>query len=146
MTPETIFLICNNGVLPAWLLLAVAPSWSGTQRIVHQIWIPCLLGAVYLAVFVTGPAAPDGGGMTSLDGVMKLFSSPQFTLVGWVHYLVFDLFIGAWEVRDARRRSIHHGFVVPCLFLTLMAGPVGLLAYLVVRWVICREVTLEETA
>ncbi len=83
--------------------------------------------------------------MTSLGGVMALFSSPHIMLVGWVHYLVFDLFVGAWEVRDARRRSIHHGMVVPCLFLTLMVGPVGLLAYLVLRWTLRREVGLEET-
>ncbi len=145
MTPETIFTICNYGVLPAWLLLAVAPAWSGTQRIVQQIWIPCLLGALYLFVFVTAPAAPARGGMTSLGGVMALFSSPHIMLVGWVHYLVFDLFVGAWEVRDARRRSIDHGMVVPCLFLTLMVGPVGLLVYLVLRWTLRREVGLEET-
>jgi hypothetical protein len=146
MTPETIFAICNYAVLPAWLLLALAPSWSGTHRIVGQIWIPCLLGAVYLSVFLTGPAAPEGGGMGTLSGVMTLFSAPHIMLVGWVHYLAFDLFVGAWEVRDARRRSIPHGFVVPCLFLTLMVGPVGLLAYLSLRWVLRRELNLEETA
>ena len=144
MTPDTIFLICNNGVIPAWILLAVAPSWSWTQRIVHQIWIPIFLGSVYLAVFLTGPATPEGGGFSSLDGVMTLFTSPQFALVGWVHYLVFDLFVGAWEVRDARRRSISHWFVVPCLLLTLMLGPVGLLAYLTLRFGLKREVSLEE--
>ena len=144
MNPETIFLICNNGVIPAWILLAVAPSWSWTQRIVHQIWIPMLLGIVYLVVLVTGPATPPEGGFTSLRGVMALFTSPHFALVGWVHYLVFDLFVGAWEVRDARRRSIPHGFIVPCLFLTLMFGPIGLLAYLALRFVLKRETGLEE--
>ncbi len=146
MTPDTIFQICNNGVIPAWILLAVAPSWSWTQRIVHQVWIPILLGGVYLLVLVTSPETPTGGGFTSLDGVMTLFSSPHFTLVGWVHYLAFDLFVGAWEVRDARRRAIPHVFVVPCLLLTLMLGPVGLLMYLSLRFVLKREVSLEEVA
>jgi hypothetical protein len=49
-------------VIPAWILLAVAPSWSWTQRIVHQIWIPIFLGSVYLGVFLTSPAMPSGGG------------------------------------------------------------------------------------
>jgi hypothetical protein len=145
MTPDTIFMICNYGVIPAWLLLAFAPSWSWTQRIVHQIWIPILLGSVYLGVMVTSPATPDGGGFSSLDGVMTLFTSPHFALVGWVHYLAFDLFIGAWEVRDARRQSISHWFVVPCLVLTLMLGPIGLLAYLVLRFALRREVSLDES-
>jgi hypothetical protein len=145
VTLEAIFMICNYGVIPAWLLLAFAPSWSGTQRIVHQIWIPVLLGAVYLMVFAASPGAPEGGGFGTLNGVMTLFTSPHMALVGWVHYLAFDLFIGAWQVRDARRRSIHHGFVIPCLFLTLMAGPIGLLAYLVLRLALRRQVDLEET-
>ena len=145
MTPENIFMICNNGVIPAWILLAFAPSWSWTQRIVHQIWIPILLGSVYLGVMVTSPATPAGGGFSSLGGVMTLFTSPHFALVGWVHYLVFDLFIGAWEVRDARRQSISHWLVVPCLVLTLMLGPIGLLAYLGLRFALRREISLDES-
>ena len=145
MTPETIFLICNNGVLPAWLLLALVPNWSWTQKIVHQIWIPVLLGSVYLGVFVTSPATPSGGGFSSLDGVMTLFTSPHFALVGWVHYLAFDLFVGAWEVRDAKRGSLPHLFVVPCLAMTLMLGPIGLLAYLCLRFAMTRELSLDES-
>lgn len=145
MTPDSLFLICNNGVLPAWLLLAFAPSWSWTQRIVHQIWIPILLGCVYLGVLLTSPEAPEGGGFSSLRGVMTSFTSPHFALVGWVHYLAFDLFVGAWEVRDAQRRSISHWLVVPCLLLTLMLGPVGLLAYLGLRFGLKREVSLDES-
>ena len=144
MTPDTIFLICNYGVLPAWALLVFAPSWVWTERIVHRIWILVLLGAVYLAVFLTGSPAAEGGGFTTLEGVMVLFTSPSFALVGWVHYLAFDLFVGAWEVRDARRLSIPHLFVVPCLAMTLMLGPIGLLAYLSLRFARTREVSLVE--
>ena len=54
-------------------------------------------------------------------------------LAGWVHYLVFDLFVGSWEVSDARRLGIPHLFVVPCLILTFLLGPCGLLLYLAVR-------------
>jgi len=146
MTPDNIFTICNNGVIPAWLLLAFAPTWSWTQRIVHQIWIPILLGSVYLGVMVTSPESPAGGGFSSLSGVMTLFTSPHFALVGWVHYLAFDLFVGAWEVRDARRQSISHWLVVPCLVLTVMLGPIGLLAYLGLRFALRREVSLDESA
>ena len=146
MSPELMFMICNNGVLPAWLLLAAAPNWSLTQRVVHQVWIPMLLGAVYLFVMLTGPPGPEGGDFFSLGGVMTLFTNPYSVLAGWVHYLAFDLFIGAWEVRDAKRRGISHWFVVPCLFLTLMFGPVGLLAYLSLRLILLRAVTLDETA
>ncbi|MGH0030671.1 MAG: ABA4-like family protein [Myxococcota bacterium] len=143
MGPEQVFLVCNNGVLPAWLLLAVAPGWRFTQRLVHALWIPALLALVYVWAFATG-TTPEDGDFFTLAGVMALFTSPHAMLAGWVHYLAFDLFVGAWEVRDARRHGIHHAFVVPCLFFTLMLGPVGLLLYLGVRFALTRETSLEE--
>jgi len=51
----------------------------------------------------------------------------ELLLAGWVHYLAFDLFIGSWEVEDAAANGIPHWLLLPCLFLTLMVGPVGLL-------------------
>ena len=144
MTLETVFLICNNGVLPAWLLLALAPGWEWTQRIVHAVWIPLLLGSVYAVGFATAPPPPEGASFFSLDGVVLFMSQPHGAFVGWVHYLAFDLFVGAWEVRDARRRGIHHGLVVPCLVFTLMLGPIGLALYAVVRVATGNGFSLEE--
>jgi len=146
MTPETLFLICNFGILPAWLLLAVAPSWSWTQRLVHAAWIPLVLGVLYAYLLLSAADVPEGASFASLTGVMLFFTSPQATLAGWVHYLVFDLFVGAWEVRDARRRGIGHGWVLPCLALTLMFGPSGLLLYCIVRFILVRVTGLEESA
>ena len=69
-----------------------------------------------------------------LEGVKQLFANDYILLAGWVHYLAFDLFIGAWEVRDARLVGISHWLVIPCLLFTFMLGPVGLGMYFVLRW------------
>jgi hypothetical protein len=60
----------------------------------------------------------------------------MLAMAGWLHYLAFDLFIGAWEVRDAQRHGIPHLLVIPCLLLTFLLGPIGLLCYMAarVRW------------
>ena len=105
MTPDLLFAICNYGVLPAWLLLVLAPRWSGTQWVVHSMFIPILLGTVYAFALATAPEPPEGASFGSLRGVMLFFTVPESALAGWVHYLAFDLFIGAWEVRDAQRRG-----------------------------------------
>ena len=84
--------------------------------------------------------------MNSLAGIYAAFGNPRTLLVAWVHYLVFDLFVGAWEARDAQRTGVPHWALVPCLFLTLMAGPMGLLAYLAIRWVRTRDTSLGEEA
>jgi uncharacterized PurR-regulated membrane protein YhhQ (DUF165 family) len=144
MDTALLFRICNTAVIPCWALLIFAPGWVWTQRIVHSALVPALLGSVYVSIALFGPPAPEGAGFGSLEGVMLLFTVPEGVLAGWVHYLVFDLFVGAWEARDARRRGIHPALVGPCLILTLMLGPAGLLAYLALRAVRERTGTLVE--
>jgi hypothetical protein len=73
------------------------------------------------------------GGFGSLAEVTRLFANPAMLLAGWLHYLAFDLFLGAWEVRDAQRHGVPHLLVVPCLLLTFLLGPIGLLSYMVIR-------------
>ncbi len=136
MSAQTIFTIANNGILPFWLLLIVAPRWRVTQIAVHSVAIPVILGLTYAWLLwrvTLGGEGPQGASFTSLAGVMALFSSPIAATLGWIHYLIFDLFIGAWEQRDARRRGLSHGLVIPCLVVTLLAGPIGLMLYLGVR-------------
>lgn len=129
MSAETLFLVANAAVLPAWLLLMAAPRWEWTARLCGRVW-PGLLAVFYIALIVAG----DGqGSFLSLDGVRRFFETPLFLLAGWVHYLAFDLFVGTWEVEDAQRLGIAHGFVVPCLAVTLLFGPIGFLSYLGVR-------------
>jgi len=74
-----------------------------------------------------------GAGFSNIIAVRQIFASDLGLLVGWTHYLVFDLFIGAWEARDAARRHIPHFILIPCLLLTFIFGPVGLCLYLVLR-------------
>ncbi len=145
MSVATVFTIASASVLPAWLLLALAPRWVWTQRIVHSLLFPLALGALYGAALATAPPMPEGASFGSLAGTMKFFTVPQAMLVGWVHYLVFDLFVGAWEVRDAQRLGIPHLAVVPCLLLTLMAGPVGPGLYGLLRLALRRDASLVET-
>ncbi len=137
MQPETLFSLCSTLVLPGWLLLIFAPGWKWTQRITALI-SPLLLGLVYLAL-VTTNLGNSGGGFSTLALVAQLFENPWLLLAGWVHYLAFDLLIGAWQVRDARRLQIPHLAVFPCLLLTFMLGPVGWLAYSLLRAVMRRE-------
>jgi ABA4-like protein len=134
--PATIFTIANDGIIPFWLLLFLAPNWRGTHILVHSALIPVVLGMTY--IWVLGSAilfghAPPGSGFSSLAGVMALFSSPVAMTGGWIHYLVFDLFVGAWITRDAHRRGLSHFAVMPILIVTLLFGPAGLLLYLITR-------------
>lgn len=69
----------------------------------------------------------------SIAGIRALFSSDGGIVVGWTHYLAFDLFVGLWIARDADAKGFGRLIQLPFLFATLMAGPIGLLAWLIVR-------------
>jgi len=139
VTPETVFSICGIVAFAGWILLIFAPGWSA--RFVSSLIIPALLGIVYLMIIVLRFPAAEGG-FGSLADVRRLFQDPWLLLAGWVHYLAFDLFIGAWEVRDSRVLRLPHLLVVPCLLLTFLLGPIGLLVYLAVRGALRRAVTV----
>lgn len=133
MSNDVWFSICNFGVLPFWILLAVAPRWQVTHWLVNSCIASLALAAVYgLKLFTAMPGAE--GSFSSLQGVEELFLNDSLLLAGWIHYLAFDLFIGAWEVRNARAIGIPHWQVIPCLFFTFMLGPIGLLLYFVLRF------------
>ncbi len=124
---ETVFSVCSTAAALGWLLLIVLPRMRWTQVVAGTL-IPLGIAAVYL-VLIARYMSGSSGGFGSLSEVAQLFSQPGLLLAGWVHYLAFDLFIGAWEVRDAARHGVPHLLVIPCLIMTFLLGPIGLLAY-----------------
>ena len=140
MAPESLFSIASAVVLPGWVVLVVLPRWRWASGFIAAVLLPALLGGLYLGLIGLNILGADGG-FGSLGDVSRLFENRYLLLAGWVHYLAFDLFIGAWEVRDAQRVGTSHLLVIPCLILTFLLGPVGLLVYLGLRvgrgeWVI----------
>lgn len=129
---ETLYTVVNVLVLPPWLLLIVAPRWKWTSSVTTVVY-PCLLGLMYVALLAFNVRSMTDG-IASLDNLARLFENPSVLLMGWVHYLAFDLFVGSWQVRDARRLEIPHVLVVPCLLLTLLLGPTGLVCYFALRF------------
>ncbi|GAA4448504.1 ABA4-like family protein [Nibrella saemangeumensis] len=135
MTPDTMFLLANTLVLPQWLLMIAAPRWSVTQWLVRTLLIPALLAVIYLYYLFSGSANLDFSSFSTLSGIKSLFTQDEAVLAGWVHYLAFDLVAGSWMLRDGQQRSINHFLLIPCLLFCFMLGPVGLLLYVVIRFV-----------
>ena len=142
---DAIFSAANGLALLGWLCLLGAHRKRWANWWLTGVAIPSALALLYLALMVSSWGAAQGG-FDSLAGVAMLFGSPPLLLAGWVHYLAFDLFIGSCEVRDARRLGIHHLLVIPCLAFTFMLGPVGLLAYLLLRFAARGQWMIDDAA
>lgn len=139
MNPETVFRIANTVALAGWLMLALFPRRRWSAPLVAGVLVPLLFAALY-AILVVAHIGNAKGGFDSLANVSALFADRWLLLAGWVHYLAFDLFIGAWEVCDSQRQGIPHWVVLPCLLLTFLFGPMGLLCYFAIRWLRARRV------
>lgn len=134
MTPDVVFSICSTLVLPQWILMIIAPKWQWTQRLVASRIIPFILAIFYAYYILTSFGSSEGGGFSSLEEVMQLFTVEGAVLAGWIHYLAFDLLIGGWILTTAQKKGIHHGLVIPCLIGCFMLGPIGFLVF----WLICK--------
>lgn len=137
----TLFSLTNGLALVAWILLAFGPRKQVMRTLVMYLGVGllCLAYAVLLVAVVSGgldPARPAGAGKAGFDsiaGVRAIFVSDGGVVIGWTHYLAFDLFVGLWIANDADHKGFGRIVQVPFLLATFLAGPVGLLAWLIVR-------------
>jgi hypothetical protein len=141
MHPETLFNASGKLAMVGWALLVFAPRWRWSQRIASAV-IPLTLAIVYL-VLVALYFAKSPGGFGALDQVALLFGNRWLLVAGWMHYLAFDLFLGAWQAREAQRLGMSHFLVIPCLLLTFLFGPVGFLVFWTIRSAVERRLFLE---
>lgn len=130
--PHQMFQITGPLAMLGWLALVLSPLAPRPADWVAALVIPALLSVAYTALILVHWADAPGG-FDSLANVMALFTNPAVALAGWVHYLAFDLFVGAWITRTARAEAIPHLLILPCLVLTFLFGPAGLLAFLILR-------------
>lgn len=128
---ERVFSLAGLLAMSGWAALLISPfipKWS--DRIAGLI-VPAILSVGYLGlIFLSNE---NGGGFGNFAEVTQLFSNPTALMAGWVHFLVFDLLIGAWICRVGRREGIKFWMVLPVLPITFMLGPAGFLVFSSVR-------------
>lgn len=129
---ETLFTGANLFVLPFWTLMVLLPNRKLTRWVMKSYLPYAALAGLYLFLFVTSFNNVEGIEALSdpnlkLADLAALFANPHVTATGWVHYLVFDLFVGRWIYWQGQESGV---FTRHSLALCLFAGPLGLLSHL----------------
>lgn len=133
----------NLVALLGWAALILLPR----RPMVHSLILYAgvgLLCLTYAAIFVLlighwadpGQVAgqpPADLSDYSISGIRRLFGSDAGVVMGWTHYLAFDLFVGLWIGRDADNKGFSRVAQAPVLLLTFLAGPLGLALWLLIR-------------
>jgi hypothetical protein len=143
MTWNAVFGLTNSIAVIAWLLVIAGPRGQKTLALVLYLGVG-LLCFSYAAMIVSMHAGwLDAGRLPgtpppnfldyNIAGLRNLFMSDGGLVMGWTHYLAFDLFVGQWIAKDADNKGFHRLVQVPVLLLTFVMGPVGLLIWLIMR-------------
>jgi hypothetical protein len=120
MIPDTLFQLCTTFAMAGWLVLLASPIAPALADRVSGLLIPSPLAIVYAGLIMAFWTRAQGG-FDSLPNVMRLFTKPEIALAGWIHYLAFDLFVGAWG-SEQREPST-----------SISSGPAGYLAFVCLR-------------
>lgn len=130
MAPEALFGHAGTIAMTGWAILLLAPRRWSWLNAVPAIILPALLSALY-TILILRHFASAGGGYDTLANVRILLSGEWMLLAGWVHFLAFDLFAGAWMARRMDEVGLNRLIQAPILLLILFFGPAGLLIGLV---------------
>lgn len=127
---DSAFLAAQAVAFVGWAALFGLP-WIGRKRgLLVARGVGALLCLLYLFFFLPNASRiPLDAGYT-LEAIGRAFDVRELLLAGWIHYLAFDLWVGAWEAEHAERAGVPHGPLAVCLFATMMIGPLGLILYL----------------
>lgn len=119
---------------PVWLLMIFAPGWRRTERLAASplTVVPVLVVYVTLAVPVfpelwVAVSSPD------LDTFRNLMALANGAGAIWAQVIAWDLLLGQWMYREARRLGLSPFLMGPLLLLTILLSPFGLLLFLAVR-------------
>ena len=84
---------------------------------------------------------------SNFESIHNLFQFRDVMLAGWTHYIAFDLLVACGVVLDAKSVGLPHKYVCLCLPIILMAGPVGVLVYVLMRetFLVLRSAKIQIT-
>ncbi|HXG80535.1 MAG TPA: ABA4-like family protein [Sphingomicrobium sp.] len=145
--PQLAYDLAGKLVILGWLGLIISLFVERARPIAQmaaRFVIPALLAIAYGLLIGAGFAEAQGGGFGSIAEIRALFMSDSALVAGWLHYLAFDLFIGGWIVADGLKRRIPALLILPCLPLTFLFGPLGLLLFILLRLAFARRQPAEN--
>ena len=139
MTPDNFYWYASILIFAPWIALMFFPNWKWTDQFAFIAAIILVIASSWFTFEHLTSPGENGGHLLSFDGLKNLFRNNEMMLTGWLNYLAFCLLVGVWESHDAHQQKIPHIFVVPCLLLTMVGGAIGLVLYMLIRWVRVRK-------
>ena len=133
---DVLFWFSSLYIFPFWLMMWFAPKHELTAALMRSEWVYLApLAAAYTLAVLPNLASiftQLASEMPTPEVVVGLFSERDVILIGWLHYLAFDLFVGRWTWQRlvATDQPLFVSF--PVLLLSMMVAPLGAFIGLIV--------------
>ena len=144
MTIAQLFNIANVFVLPFWALMILLPNWGITRKIMESYLPFVALAGLYIYLFISSITPESAAALSNpqLANIASAFADEKVAAVGWIHFLVMDLFVGRWIYWEGQRTGV---WTIHSLALCFFAGPMGLLSHIVTSWISQRFSSASES-
>ncbi|MDA8820226.1 ABA4-like family protein [Schleiferiaceae bacterium] len=138
MTADRIFILASSIAFISWSLLFIYPYSTRIRQILYGGVVTCF-SLLYTGLFISYFDPESFQSFSTLSGLISLFSNKEAVLLGWIHYLAFDLLAGLYISKDAEKNKLGPWIIRPMFFFTFMTGPLGFLLYTIIRTVKVRK-------
>ena len=135
---EILFWFSSIWILPLWSLMWFLPKHEITSRVMNDVRI-CILPLLIPYAILVIPNILDifitlGSEMPTPDLVIEFFQDDDVILIGWLHFLAFDILAGRyiWKRMIDLDRPIY--LSTPILILSMMVAPLGFLLGIIATW------------
>ena len=148
-TIDMLYYWVNLGILPFWLILIFFPRSHLSRYIVTSIFPFFILSIAYIFVLYKSylnsfDFLNNFNLYISIDNLSELFSSKNFLMMFWIHFISINLFVGGWIVRDSQKFMINKFLLFLPLIITYLIGPLGIFVYWFIRIFYSKNVNLYE--
>jgi len=138
MDVDRIFILASSIAFISWSLLFIYPYSTRIRQILYGGVVTCF-SLLYTGLFISYFDPESFQSFSTLSGLISLFSNKEAVLLGWIHYLAFDLLAGLYISKDAKKNKLGPWIIRPMFFFTFMTGPLGFLLYTIIRTVKVRK-------
>ena len=138
MNVDQIFIFASSIAFISWSLLFIYPYSTGIRQILYGGVVTCF-SLLYTGLFICYFDPESFQSFSTLSGLVSLFSNKEAVLLGWIHYLAFDMLAGLYISKDAEKNKLDPWIIRLMFFFTFVAGPLGFLVYTIIRTVKVRK-------
>ena len=138
MDVDRIFIFASSIAFISWSLLFIYPYSSRIRQILYGGIVTCF-SLLYTGFFICYFDLESFQSFSTLSGLVSLFSNKEADLLGWIHYLAFDLLAGIYISKDAEKNKLNLWIIRPMFLFTFLAGPLGFLLYTIIRTIKVRK-------